>query len=164
MTTIETLIPHTPSFSRAFSYLPDFWPPPKQAVTSQAIVHWTRDPALATFTGFSSPTFSPRHAKEEAAEKGYAPPARLAIDNARCLLHRLAQLRTPAPAVYPTEDGGVGIAMGVKGRAVLVVCDERGGAACFASVDHENRRAKYDRAAVLPDAFVREQLSFLASP
>ena len=68
-----------------------------------------------------------------------------------------------APTVYPTTDGEVALYFKSPGAAssVLILVGNDGQAACFSYVNEKNRRARYDDAADLPDAFVKAQVRAL---
>ncbi len=103
--------------------------------------------------------------EEEALEEGYPEPSASAKTHARRILRGLAGGSLPCPAAYPTEDGEIGIMFQRRDvpAAVLVLCDASGGAMCLSSIAGENRRARYDRASAVPDAFVRAELSRMTS-
>ena len=96
---------------------------------------------------------------ETAREEGYPSPSDMAKNKARGVLRGLLRKFPRLYEVYPTSEGEIAIeAPGIRGRGVLILCDSRGGAACFVTIDHENRRARYNDAAKLPDAFVIQAL------
>src|ERR1700688_144715 len=99
-------------------------------------------------------------AEKEAADEGYPEPSAAAKDHARRILDSLSLAALLAPSVYPTEDGEVAIMFRKRGRhaAVVVLCDSSGGAICLSSIAGENRRARYDRATAIPDAFLKAEL------
>ena len=45
--------------------------------------------------------------------------------------------------------------------ALLILVNNRGEAGCYASIEGENRRRRYDDSSVLPDEFLKEQLRAL---
>lgn len=97
-------------------------------------------------------------AADEAAEQGFATPSEAAVKNAERILRHLAVIASAGPAVYPNDSGGIEIAFGAPGRAVLVLCEADGGGACFSTIDGGNRRARYQRGDDMPDAFIRDQV------
>lgn len=103
--------------------------------------------------------------EKEAAEEGYPEPSAAAKGHARRILDSLSLAALPAPSVYPTEDGEVAIMFRKEGRraAVVVLCDSSGGAICLSSIAGENRRARYDRATAVPDAFLKAELRRMKS-
>ena len=99
----------------------------------------------------------------EAAEEGLPPSSELAKRNARHILNVLAQIPSPAPSVYPTEQGGIAILFQnrrVQG-GVLILCEQDGSGACFSTISRKKRRARYDDASDLPGAFVISELKKL---
>ena len=103
--------------------------------------------------------------EKEAAQEGYPEPSAAAKGHARRILDSLSLAAPPAPSVYPTEDGEVAIMFRKQGRraAVVVLCDSSGGATCLSSIAGENRRARYDRATAVPDAFLKAELRRMKS-
>lgn len=102
---------------------------------------------------------------QDAAEEGFAPPAGLALANARGFIDIAARLCRIAPAVYPTVDREVAIQFVDRAArwAVLILCDSDGGGACFVSSPgsareaERNGRARFDVAEDLAD-FVTTEL------
>ncbi len=96
-------------------------------------------------------------------EKFEMDPSETAIKNARRVLRSMNQLLPIRFEVYPMRDGAVTIAAlgGSPRQSVLVLCDGDGGALCSVNVNGHHRRAVYDSAANLPDAFVRAALAEL---
>ena len=99
-------------------------------------------------------------ADAESEEEGLPACSRVAKDNAKQILGSLAEIEPLPPVVYPTEDQEIAIFFRRHkgGGTVLLLCDSVGGGACFSSIDGSNRRARYDDATELPDAFVKDQL------
>jgi hypothetical protein len=102
---------------------------------------------------------------EEANEEGYSVPSISAKDNARRIIQEIAKmaLTLPQPAVYPTADREIAVLFrrATARAAVLITCDADGGGACFSIIGGKNRRARYDDASDLPDAFVVSELQRL---
>ena len=97
---------------------------------------------------------------QEAAEEGFPLSNNLSRGNARHILDELTHEPCPGPTVYPTEDGEIAILFQMR-RAqagVLILCERDGGGVCFSTIAGKKRRARYDDASELPDAFVRSQL------
>lgn len=100
---------------------------------------------------------------QEAAEEGFPLSNELSRGNARRILKELAREPYPAPTVYPTENGEIAILF-QKRRAqagVLILCEQDGSGACFSTIAGKKRRARYDDASDLPDAFVLSELGKL---
>ena len=101
-------------------------------------------------------------AEQEALEDGFPIPSKLALENARQLVHALYGISGRRYEVYPTPDGEVAIdAPGGTGRSVLVLCDSDGGTLCLVNMNGKHRRARYSDANSLPDGFIREALAEL---
>ena len=68
-----------------------------------------------------------------------------------------------APTVYPTTDGEVALYFKSPSAAssILILVGNDGQATCFSYINGKNRRAQYDDAADLPDAFVKAQVRAL---
>ena len=68
-----------------------------------------------------------------------------------------------APTIYPTTDGEITLYFKSPGAAssVLILVGNDGQATCFSYINGKNRRARYDDAAALPDAFVKAQVRAL---
>ena len=68
-----------------------------------------------------------------------------------------------APTVYPTTDGEIALYFKspVAASSVLILVGNDGQAACFSYINGKNRRAQYDDAADLLDAFVKAQVRAL---
>lgn len=99
---------------------------------------------------------------EEARVEGYEPVSEEARSSARRILRQISNEFSLDYDVYPTAEREVAIrAGGGRGRSVLILCDSKGGAACFASFDGSKRRARWADASLVPDGFVREALSEL---
>ena len=102
---------------------------------------------------------------EYAAESGLPPPSPNAIQSARRILEKVVRAAPLYYSVSPGEDGEVAIQTGSgQENAVMILCDAKGGAACYVSVDGENRRAHYDSARNLPDSFVLEAMQKMELP
>ena len=96
----------------------------------------------------------------EARAEGFGEPSEQAIENARTLVKQVTRLHSASIEVYPTSDRDVAIyAPGGQGRSVEVLCESDGGAMCLVNLDGQHRRAIYDSADMLPDAFLREGLA-----
>ena len=101
-------------------------------------------------------------AEREALEDGFPIPSKLALENARRLVHAMYGISGRRYEVYPTPDGEVAIdAPGGTGRSVLLLCDSDGGALCLVNMNGKHRRALYADANSLPDGFIREALAEL---
>ena len=100
---------------------------------------------------------------EEAAEEGLPLSNQLCKRNARNILKQLAQGTTPAPTVYATDNGAIAILFQNRETqsGVLILCEPDGSGACFSTTAGKKRRARYDDASDLPDAFVTSQLEML---
>ncbi len=100
---------------------------------------------------------------EEAAEEGLPLSNQLCKRNARNILKKLAQGTTPAPTVYATDNGAIAILFQNRETqsGVLILCEPDGSGACFSTTAGKKRRARYDDASDLPDAFVTSQLEML---
>ncbi|MCI0561039.1 MAG: hypothetical protein MN733_21340 [Nitrososphaera sp.] len=100
---------------------------------------------------------------EEAAEEGLPLSNQLCKRNAKNILKNLTLRKTPAPTVYPTENGAIAILFQHRETrtAVLILCEPDGSGACFATSEGKKRRARYDDASDLPDEFVMSQLQLL---
>lgn len=101
----------------------------------------------------------------EAQENGHEPPSQQAKNHAERILESLAPSGEgwPAPSVYPTSDREIAIFFRSDSRraSVLILCASDGQGACFAFADGRGRRARYEDAGEMPDAFVWEQLQKL---
>ncbi len=97
---------------------------------------------------------------QETAQEGLPPSNELSKGNARHIIIELATGPYPQPAVYPTEDGEIAILFQKQSAqaGVLILCDSDGGGACFSTIAGKKRRARYDDASELPDAFVKGEL------
>lgn len=142
---------------------PHYRPSPKQAPPHTE----TTQPALAK--GSSWLTQALRELEEidaEVEEEGLPPISAQAKDEANRVLSKLSVILPPTPMVYPTMDGEIAIQFNVPSmqRAVVIELGNDGEAACFASIDGRNRRARYSDSSDLPDDFVQAQLRALAAP
>ena len=99
--------------------------------------------------------------KDEAREENYQVPSTEAISHAGRILRAIYQGHPRRFEVYPTQDGEVAIdACHPKyPRSVLILCASDGSARCLVNLDGHHRRAVYDAAETLPDAFTQEALS-----
>lgn len=98
---------------------------------------------------------------DEAREEGYPQPTDEALAVAEALLNRIAQLamRLPQPSVYPSADNEI-VLFFCKGEvqaAVSIAIEAGGGGVCFSNIG-SLRRARYQDARELPDAFVAGEL------
>ena len=99
-------------------------------------------------------------AEREALEDGFPIPSKLALENARRLVHAMYGIAGRRYELYPTPDGEIAIdAPGGTGRSVLLLCDSDGGALCLVNMNGKHRRARYANS--LPDGFIREALAEL---
>lgn len=98
---------------------------------------------------------------EEAREEGYPEPTLEDLAIAEVLLKRIALLaaRLPQPSVYPSADNEIVLffCRGEVQAAVSVSIEADGGGVCFSNVGGL-RRARYQDARELPDAFVAGEL------
>ena len=101
---------------------------------------------------------------KEAAEEGYPSISDVAKRSAKRLLFALGDSPIE-PAVYPSMDGEIAIYFKspVVMAALLILVNNRGEAGCYASIEGENRRRRYDDSSVLPDEFLKEQLRALGA-
>ena len=97
----------------------------------------------------------------EALEEGFPRPTRLALETAERLLRDLYSLSPRRYEVYPMPDGEIALPGGARGRSVVLYCEPQGGVLCLVNIEGAHRRAAFDDAALLPDAFVREALEEL---
>lgn len=97
---------------------------------------------------------------QEAIEEGYPLSNEASRENTKHIITELAKRSYPTPAIYPTEDGEIAILFQNRTAktGVLILCDRDGGAACFSTTAGKKRRARYDDASDLPDAFIRDEL------
>ena len=101
-------------------------------------------------------------ARAEALQEGYAEPSDLAIENARKLLAPIHESHPAHIEVYPDMEGDIAIYVSPgPRRSVEVICKRDGGAMCLVNLNGLHRRAIYDSADMLPDAFLREALDDL---
>ncbi len=96
----------------------------------------------------------------EAAEEGWPRGNNLSKGNAKRIITELSRGTYPQPAIYPTEDGEIAILFQIQSAqaGVLILIDAAGGGACFSTIAGKRRRARYDDASDLPDAFVKGEL------
>ena len=101
-----------------------------------------------------------KHVDEKAREEGYEAIEKIAKQNAKHILESIRLIGLPAPSIYPTEDREVAILFASRkpGSAVLVLCESKGGWACFSSVGGKNRRARADDATDIPHPFLVKEL------
>ena len=90
-------------------------------------------------------------------------PSAAAFENARRLLKAMYRISPRQFSVYPTAGGHIAIdARGTtKGNIAVVSCGSDGSVLCLATIDGEDRRARYATARTLPDGFIREALAAL---
>lgn len=90
-------------------------------------------------------------------------PSGVAFDNARRLLKAMYRIAPRQFSVYPTDGGHIAIdARGTtKGNIAVVSCGSDGSVLCLATIDGEDRRARYATARTLPDGFIKEALAAL---
>ena len=89
-------------------------------------------------------------------------PSATAFDNARRLLKAMYRTSPRRFSVYPAAGGHIAIdTRGSKGRIAVVSCGSDGSVLCLATIDGNDRRARYSSAHNLPDAFIREALADL---
>lgn len=96
----------------------------------------------------------------EAAEEGWPRGNNLSKGSAKRIIIELSRGTYPQPAIYPTEDGEIAILFQKQSAqaGVLILIDGAGGGACFSTIAGKRRRARYDDASDLPDAFVKGEL------
>ncbi|MCY4484851.1 MAG: type II toxin-antitoxin system RelB/DinJ family antitoxin [Spirochaetaceae bacterium] len=99
----------------------------------------------------------------DAVEEGFPRPTDDAIQNARRLLIQSYAIAPQRFEVYPTADGEIALDLPNDRGSVILLCDSRGGALCLVNVNGVRRRARYSSTTKLPDGFVREALTELAS-
>lgn len=97
----------------------------------------------------------------EALEEGFPRPTRLSLETAERLLRDLYSLSPRRYEVYPMPDGEIALPGGARERSVVLYCEPQGGVLCLVNIEGAHRRAAFDDAALLPDAFVREALEEL---
>ena len=89
-------------------------------------------------------------------------PSPAAFDNARRLLKAMYRTSQRRFSVYPAAGGHIAIdARGGNGRITVVSCGSDGSVLCLATIDGNDRQARYSSAHNLPDAFIREALAEL---
>lgn len=98
---------------------------------------------------------------DEAREEGYPEPTGNALALAEALLKRIAQRATPLPqpSVYPSADNEIVLFFcnGEVQAAVSIAIEAGGEGVCFSNIGGL-RRARYQDARELPDAFVAGEL------
>lgn len=96
----------------------------------------------------------------EAAEEGWPRVNNLSKGSAKRIITELSRGTYPQPAIYPTEDGEIAFLFQKRSAqaGVLILIDSAGGGACFSTIAGKRRRARYDDASDLPDAFVKGEL------
>ena len=108
-----------------------------------------------------------REAREEAAEEGFPTPSDAAIQNAERLLFEMRRISPLRIDAYPGPDGEIALDVAppppMRGRSVILLCESDGSAFCSLNIDGANRNKRYSSADALPDDFLREILSDLAS-
>lgn len=97
----------------------------------------------------------------EAREEGFPRPTTISLETAARLLRELVSLSPRRYEVYPMPDGEIALHGGGRGSSVILCCEPQGGVVCRVNLEGAHRRAAYDDAAHLPDAFVREALEQL---
>ena len=99
---------------------------------------------------------------EEAGEEGYPPVSDQAKSEARRLLHAAGTFPVE-PSVYPSIDGGVAIYFKspTMPSAILVLVENSGHAACYASIRDKMERKAYRNSLELPDEFLETRLRSL---
>ena len=99
---------------------------------------------------------------DESREEGFPLCSDGVKNEASTLVDLLVQHFPRRYEVYPTDHGEIAIeAPSGPRRGVLIVLNGTGGASCFVTYDGKNRRATYDDAGCLPDAFVIEAMRSL---
>ena len=132
--------------------------PPIQAETPQP-------PFSERSTWFTEASRELEEIDSETAEGGLSHINANAKSEARRILSKLSRTVLIAPTVYPTLDGEIAIQFDAPlvARAVVIELNNDGQAACFASIDGRNRRARYSDSSDLPDEFLDAQLRTLAA-
>jgi hypothetical protein len=96
---------------------------------------------------------------EQSREEGFPPPSAVAKAIAERIVTELLPRFPRGYDIYPTSEGEVAVEPASRpGRGVLIVCDPKGGVACYVTIDGKNRRARYDDASRLPDSFIAEAI------
>ena len=108
-----------------------------------------------------------REAREEAAEEGFPTLSDAALQNAERLLFEMRRISPLRIDAYPGPDGEIALDVAppppMRGRSVILLCESDGSAFCSLNIDGANRNKRYASADALPDDFLREILSDLAS-
>ena len=99
---------------------------------------------------------------QEAQEEGYPPIGDVAKRNAKRVLY-IAGSSPLEPDVYASMDGEIAVYFKspVAPAALLILCDNNGGAGCYWSIHGKSERRRHDEASELPVDFVRRQLRAL---
>ena len=94
-----------------------------------------------------------------AAEAGLPPLGDRVKESAARILREIGRAFPLRYGIYPMVGGKIVIhAQERKGHSVLIICAPDGRASCLVPKDGKGRRAYYDSADELPDAFVRNAL------
>ena len=98
----------------------------------------------------------------EAQEAGYPPIGNVAKKNATRVLF-IAANSPLEPEVYASMDGEIAVYFKSPAApaALLILCDNNGGAGCYWSIHGKSDRRRHDDASELPVDFVRKQLRAL---
>jgi len=95
-----------------------------------------------------------------AKDDGYPVPGRALKESVERLVRRLFRAHPRAYEIYPTERGEIAVdVIGPVGKGLLLVCESSGVVTCYVTIAGENRRARYEDATRLPDAFLTEALA-----
>ena len=99
---------------------------------------------------------------QEAEEEGYPPIGGVAKSNAKRMLFTAANSRLE-PEVYASMDGEIAVYFKSPAApaALLILCDNNGGAGCYWSIHGKSDRRRHDDASELPVDFVLRQLRAL---
>jgi len=84
---------------------------------------------------------------KECEEEGYQCFSKEAENTARDILYKIQhKFPTNEYFVYPTAEREIAIDCTPEDKkGVLILCDSRGGIACFVTIDGKNRRCRYDK-------------------
>ena len=99
----------------------------------------------------------------EAVDEGFPRPTDDAILDSGRLLAEVHAIVSRPIEVYPTADGEVALDVSNERGSVILLCGSGGGALCLVNVNGDRRRARYSLRTKLPDDFVREALTELAT-
>lgn len=131
--------------------------------------HWTPIGEYVAFGNEDFPSEFVEALKEldqvvgTASEEDLPVPSAHAVENARRLIREIYSCTEFDFEVYPTPDQEVAIdVLGNNNCSVIALCDSDGGASCLVNTAGTQRRARYSKASLLLDSFVREAFTELA--